>query len=504
MKKIGSIGAALCASLLVLGGLFTACPQPETEPTEERTLKSIEVNATDVKKEFVVGEEFNSDSLVVKAKYNIGAAVTLDATEYTVEVPADNLDNENKLKLSGETDPETVTVTVKFGDQTATYGITISSVKVSKIELDVTNAVLEYETGDEFDFTGIKVKAFYGDSDTTGREVTATLKLKKDDDEVTTLEESGTYTVVAEYAGITKTASVNITVSSAEEDTPADTGKESDLADYVYHKSIIASLADSWGSGTGITGTTTKTMVSGNLWGAGGVCGVSSVELGEIADYAYIVFTVDTADYTISEAQAKLDSNTGVLVKIPDVLARPAKWFTKNGKTTYYISPEEFSSAATATSIALIIGGEGTLVLEEFYLAATEEPAEKEIEYANTTVYESGVTLTQTHWWGDWTCEVEDGNLVSTGGENGCFGLCGFTPVPFKEGAKLEVTYKSNASWAVKPVAPEVESMLEASEDFTTVTVDLGSDSNLTGVGIVHKSAGSEVTISSIRVVDNE
>ena len=130
----------------------------------------------------------------------------------------------------------------------------------------------------------------------------------------------------------------------------------------------------------------------------------------------------------------------GVNVKIPEIIARPAKWYTKNGKTTYYISTSEFSNASTATTIALIIGGEGTLTLEEFYLAATEEPAEKVIEYKNTTVYESGVELSQTAWWGTWTCEFVDGNLVSTGSENGCFGLGGFTPVPFKEGAKLVIT----------------------------------------------------------------
>lgn len=285
----------------------------------------------------------------------------------------------------------------------------------------------------------------------------------------------------------------------------SDTGSEADLAAYVYHKSIIAGMADSWGSGTGVTVADGKaTLVSGNLWGAGGVCGVSPVELGEIADYTYIVFTVDTSAYTISEAKEDISSNTGVNVKIPDVIARPAKWFTKNGKTTYYIATSEFSSASTATTIALIIGGEGTLVIDEFYLAATEEPAEKVIEYKNTTVYESGVELSQTAWWGTWTCDFVDGNLVSTGEEAGCFGLGGFTPVPFKEGAKLEVTYKSNAAWAVKPVAPEVETMLDASDNFTTKTVSLGSASNLTAVGIVHKSNGSEITISSIKVIDNE
>lgn len=287
-----------------------------------------------------------------------------------------------------------------------------------------------------------------------------------------------------------------------------DTGSEADLAAYVYHKSILSGIADVWNSGTTITesdGKVTMKSNAGNLWGAGGVCGVSGVELGEIADYDYVVFTIDTSDYTISAYKESLDSNTGVNVKVHPVIARPAKWFTKNGKTTYYIAASEFASAsASQTEIALIIGGEGNLVLEEFYLAATEEPAEKVIEYKNATVYEDGVNLSKTHWYATWTCEVEEGNLVSTGVKDGCFGLGGFTPVPFKEGAKLEVTYKSNADWAVKPVAPNVETMLAASEDFTTVTVSLGAAANLTEVGIVHKSDGSEVTISSIKVVDNE
>ena len=284
-----------------------------------------------------------------------------------------------------------------------------------------------------------------------------------------------------------------------------ETGSASDLASYVYHKSIIASLADPWGSGTDVTVTDGKaTMVSGNLWGAGGVCGVSSVEFGELADYEYIVFTVDTSSYTISAPLEDLSKNTGVNVKVPEIIKRPTKWFTENGKRTYYMPTSEFSNASTATSIALIIGGEGTLVVEDFYLAATEEPAAHEVVYENATIYEKGIELSKNPWWGTWTCEVEDGNLVSTGSANGCFGLSGFTPVPFKEGAKLEVTYKANQAWAVKPVAPNAETPVAAADDFTTITVDLGTASNLTEVGIVHKADNSEIIISSIRVIDNE
>ncbi len=284
-----------------------------------------------------------------------------------------------------------------------------------------------------------------------------------------------------------------------------ETGSASDLASYVYHKSIIASLADTWNSGTGITVADGKaTMVSGDLWGAGGVCGVSSVEVGELADYEYIVFTVDTSSYTISAPLEDLSKNTGVNVKVPEIIKRPTKWFTENGKRTYYMPTSEFSNASTATSIALIIGGEGNLVVEDFYLAATEEPAAHEVVYENATIYEKGIELSKAPWWGTWTCEVEDGNLVSTGSANGCFGLSGFTPVPFKEGAKLEITYKANQAWAVKPVAPNAETPVAAADDFTTITVDLGAASNLTEVGIVHKADNSEIIISSIRVIDNE
>jgi len=286
-----------------------------------------------------------------------------------------------------------------------------------------------------------------------------------------------------------------------------DTGSEADLAAYVYHKSILSGIADVWNSGTTITesdGKVTMKSNAGNLWGAGGVCGVSKVKLGEIADYDYVVFTIDTSDYTISAYKESLDSNTGVNVKVHPVIARPAKWFTKNGKTTYYIAASEFASAsASQTEIALIIGGEGNLVLEEFYLAATEEPAENVIDYKNTTVYSAGDTLNFVNWDVGVSAECTNEGIVANG-KSPWYAVAPAAPIQFKAGAKLEVTYTANVAWNIKPVAPNVEMPMDAGENVTK-QVSLGESNDvLTAIGLVLSAETTEVTITSIKVVDNE
>lgn len=517
MKKLKVLSVIAAAALM-----FTAMSCNSDEKTvEEAKITGITVNADSATKLFFVGDDFSYENLIVKATYSDNSKKTVN-TGFSVALSSNNLDENSKIKRStSDSHRETAKATVTYEGLSASYDVTISDV-VSKIEISVDDETVKtsYNVGDDLDTTGVSVKAFYSDDDTTGEDITqyVTISAGFTSDASIALTDfntavAGTYTLefTASYNGKTaESNSVDITVSetsqSGESDDPVDTGSESALSTYVYHKSIISTMADTWSSGTGVTVEDGKaSLVSGNLWGAGGVCGVSTVNLGEIADYTYIVFTLDTSNYTISEAQEDLSSNTGVNVKIPEVIARPTKWFTKDGKTTYYIATSEFSTvSSTATTIALIIGGEGTLVVEDFYLAATEEPAEKEVEYKNTTVYTSGTELTRVGWYGTWSYEIVDGNIVSTGAANGCYGISGFTPIPFKEGAKLEVTYKSTKDWAIKPVAPEVETALTASDDFTTVEVSLGAASNLTTVGIVHKADDSTITISSIKVVDNE
>lgn len=283
-----------------------------------------------------------------------------------------------------------------------------------------------------------------------------------------------------------------------------DTGSASDLASYTYHKSLISnSFADSWGSGTTITVDGDKvTMVSGNRWNSDVVAGVAGVNYGEIAKYEYIVFTVDTSNCEVSAPEADITSNTGVNIKVPEVLKRPSKYYTVNGKRTYYISTSEFSSASSATSIALIIGGKGTVVLEEFYLAAESEPVTGDVVYANATVYTAGDSLNFESWGVGISAECKDEGIVATG-ESAYYGVL-IDAVQFKAGAKLEVKYTANAAWKIKPVAPEVETTVEAGTDATAV-IPLGdNDGTLIKVGLVLGNADVNVTITSIKVIDNE
>ena len=386
MKKIGSIGAALCASLLVLGGLFTACPQPETEPTEEKTLKSIELNTDNVKSVFTVGDDFTSEGLVVKAKYNIGAAVTLDAAEYDVTLPDENYDENGKIKLSKEATTEEATVTVTYKDKTETYTVTINKDAVTKIELDVTNAVVEYETGDKFDTTGITVKAFKGESDTTGEDVTskANISLKKGDTAVTTLEETGKYTVVAEYAGKTANAEIEITVKEPEK----------------YYEYFLGAGAEDiaavkgfqdWGNGSGYKDESdgSITITPGTGWGSS----LANLAYGDIAAgyfsrFDRVVAVVDDSAFTATEVKVLLAGSGDDAVVVEGT--------TEDGLTTYVADFTSFTKTATSTQIALQFFGTGTVTVKKWYFEAASNPGvfKAPLENLLTAVEEFESTVT--------------------------------------------------------------------------------------------------------------
>ena len=106
------------------------------------------------------------------------------------------------------------------------------------------------------------------------------------------------------------------------------------------------------------------------------------------------------------------------------------------------------------------------------------------------------------NWWGTWTCNVQENAIVATGEENGCFGLPLKSEASYKAGAKLEVTYTANNAFAVKPVKPDAEFMLPASDTENTVQVSLGDADKMNTLGIVFKSAGSTATITSIKIIN--
>ena len=106
------------------------------------------------------------------------------------------------------------------------------------------------------------------------------------------------------------------------------------------------------------------------------------------------------------------------------------------------------------------------------------------------------------HWWGDHSQEIIENAIVTSGNNTGCFGIYLNTEASYKAGAKLEVTYTANNSFAVKPVNPDKEFDLPAADTENTVQIDLGNADKMTKIGIVFKADGSTVTITSIKIIN--
>jgi len=166
-----------------------------------------------------------------------------------------------------------------------------------------------------------------------------------------------------------------------------------------YYKNYLVSsparesnktIAD-WGAGSSAApngnGTWTITA-SESMWdGVPGVCiPFTGFSAGTFANYEYIVFTVDTTNFVLNNTDDG-DGNNGVNVKIPDTQKDITSNYVANGNVrTYYAPISQFGSApTTATEMAIIIGGTGSLVLNEVYLAATDDPNNRAI---------TGITIT--------------------------------------------------------------------------------------------------------------
>ncbi len=139
-----------------------------------------------------------------------------------------------------------------------------------------------------------------------------------------------------------------------------------------------------WTSGSANTDNEDGTwnLVSAHLWNASeGVCAaLTGFDEGTFANYEYIVFTVDTTNFVIERG----DGNKGVNVKIAksgtsigDQKSVIANCVSNGNVKTYYAPISLFANDVLAVSneAAIIIGGTGTLKLNEVYLAAAEDPS---------------------------------------------------------------------------------------------------------------------------------
>ncbi|MCR4911933.1 MAG: bacterial Ig-like domain-containing protein [Bacilli bacterium] len=152
-------------------------------------IESITIDTTNVDKKFFVGEVFNSNGLIVKAKYNDNSERTLTDDEYNVSEP--------DMSSAG-----TKIITVSFDGQSKTYQISVTAVSVSSIAVTHAPNKTTYEIGEELVIDGLVVTATNTDSSTqavTGYELSGF-------DSST----AGTKTVTVTYQ--TKTATFDVTV----------------------------------------------------------------------------------------------------------------------------------------------------------------------------------------------------------------------------------------------------------------------------------------------------
>lgn len=146
---------AICMMLSMVG-----CGEVEnniSDPDDvvvEATLVGIEVSTLPTTTNYVSGEEFNKEGMVVVGIYDDNTVKGL--TDWTVD---------KTILMYGDT-----VVTVTYETFTAKVNVTVSKAIVVGVEITTEPTKTEYESGDSFDTTGMVVKATY--SDNTTEEVT--------------------------------------------------------------------------------------------------------------------------------------------------------------------------------------------------------------------------------------------------------------------------------------------------------------------------------------------
>ena len=118
-------------------------------------VKSIEITKQPVKTEYIEGQKIDTTGMVVIATYS-------DNT--TSEISDYEIDLKDELKISDEK------VIVTYGGKSAEFDITVKENTVTKIEITKQPTKTEYIEGQNFDATGMIVKATYLDG--TEKEIT--------------------------------------------------------------------------------------------------------------------------------------------------------------------------------------------------------------------------------------------------------------------------------------------------------------------------------------------
>ena len=174
-----------------------------TSSSEAKVLSGIRIAAEPTKKNYFVGDEFDPAGLSVKAVYNTGEE-DLAAADYQLS----GFDS----ATAGEK-----TVTVTFQTFTATFKVTVAEVVLESIRVAGNPTKVAYYQGEEFDATGIQVKAAYNNG--SERDVAAAdLAFSGFDGNV-----PGEQTITVTYQEKTATFKVNVIAQNGIEITAAPT-----------------------------------------------------------------------------------------------------------------------------------------------------------------------------------------------------------------------------------------------------------------------------------------
>ena len=182
-----------------------------TSSSEAKVLSGIRIAAEPTKKNYFVGDEFDPAGLSVKAVYNTGEE-DLAAADYQLS----GFDS----ATAGEK-----TVTVTFQTFTATFKVTVAEVVLESIRVAANPTKVAYYQGEEFDATGIQVKAAYNNG--SERDVAAAdLAFSGFDGNV-----PGEQTITVTYQEKTATFKVNVIAQNGIEITAAPTKTRYKLGD---------------------------------------------------------------------------------------------------------------------------------------------------------------------------------------------------------------------------------------------------------------------------------
>ena len=215
MKKLKALLAAALAFVFALS-LAGCVPEQTEEPAaDELVLSLVEVDTTNAKTEFFVGEQFSTEGLVVTRS---GRNLTQETVFYQEEVPLDECTIDSSAFKSDTVGEYVITVSYTLGEVTKSDEYTVSvvrPVRPYRLILDESGAKKMFGIGEEFSSDGLKATAFDYDysaqKELEPYDVTASISV---DSSAYNAEVAGSYEIVVSYTKDETTiqASYNVSV----------------------------------------------------------------------------------------------------------------------------------------------------------------------------------------------------------------------------------------------------------------------------------------------------